>query len=200
MTGVVVGSGFGGSVSALRLAQKGYRVAVIESGSRFADQEFANETRDVRRYNWIPQLGLRGIMRLTIFKDVFVLSGAVWAAAASVTPTRFTDPGRTFTRTRSGLSSEIGRRSSATSTQKPSGCSSGASMTETAWQTCCSRNLPSRLDALTRISGLPSEFFLGEAGPHSPDRTSEVMAPIARMLALWPMHDRLPARGQEHPG
>ena len=73
---VVVGSGFGGSVSALRLAQKGYRVAVLESGRRFADHQFATETRDVRRYNWIPQFGLRGILRLTMFRDVFVLSGA----------------------------------------------------------------------------------------------------------------------------
>jgi cholesterol oxidase len=73
---VVVGSGFGGSVSALRLAQKGYRVAVLESGRRFADHEFATETRDVRRYNWVPQLGLRGILRLTVFRDVFVLSGS----------------------------------------------------------------------------------------------------------------------------
>jgi cholesterol oxidase len=73
---VVVGSGFGGSVSALRLAQKGYRVAVLESGRRFADHEFATATRDVRRFNWIPQLGLRGILRLTMFRDIFVLSGS----------------------------------------------------------------------------------------------------------------------------
>lgn len=72
---LIVGSGFGGSVSALRLAQKGYRVAVIECGRRFADQDFAERTADVRRYNWVPQLGLRGILRLSIFKDVFVLSG-----------------------------------------------------------------------------------------------------------------------------
>jgi len=73
---VVVGSGFGGSVSALRLAEKGYRVCVLESGRRLADKDFADRTSDVRRYNWVPQLGLRGIMRLTIFRDVFILSGA----------------------------------------------------------------------------------------------------------------------------
>jgi cholesterol oxidase len=72
---VVVGSGFGGSVAALRLAEKGYSVAVLECGRRFADQDFAEQTADFRRYNWIPHLGMRGILRLSIFKDIFVLSG-----------------------------------------------------------------------------------------------------------------------------
>ena len=72
---VVVGSGFGGSVSALRLAEKGYRVAVIEVGRRFNDEDFAETTRNVRRYFWMPKIGLRGIMRMTTFKDLFVVSG-----------------------------------------------------------------------------------------------------------------------------
>ena len=72
---LVIGSGFGGSVSALRLAEKGYSVAVLECGRRFADGDFAERTADFRRYNWVPQLGMRGILRLTIFRDVFVLSG-----------------------------------------------------------------------------------------------------------------------------
>jgi cholesterol oxidase len=72
---LVIGSGFGGSVAALRLAQKGYRVGVLECGRRFEDHDFAQRTADARRYNWVPQLGLRGILRLTIFRDVFVLSG-----------------------------------------------------------------------------------------------------------------------------
>ena len=72
---LVIGSGFGGSVCALRLAEKGYRVAVLECGRRFADKDFARETADFRRYNWAPHLGMRGILRLSIFKDAFVLSG-----------------------------------------------------------------------------------------------------------------------------
>lgn len=73
---VIVGSGFGGSVSALRLAEKGYRVAVIEVGRRFEDHEFAKSTWDLKRYFWMPRLGMRGILRLTPFKDVFALSGS----------------------------------------------------------------------------------------------------------------------------
>jgi cholesterol oxidase len=73
---LVIGSGFGGSVSALRLAQKGHRVGVLECGRRFADDEFPRSTWDVRRYWYLPRLGLNGIFRLTIFKDVAIASGS----------------------------------------------------------------------------------------------------------------------------
>jgi cholesterol oxidase len=72
---LVIGSGFGGSVSALRLSEKGHRVGVLECGRRFADHEFAKNTADVRRYTWRPHLGMKGIFRLTIFRDVAVVSG-----------------------------------------------------------------------------------------------------------------------------
>ena len=73
---IVVGSGFGGSVSALRLSEKGHRVAVLECGRRFADGELPRSTWDVRRYFWAPRLGLRGIFRLSTFKHVAIASGA----------------------------------------------------------------------------------------------------------------------------
>ena len=74
---MVVGSGFGGSVSALRLAEKGYSVGVLECGSRFRDEDFAESTlRDLRRYFWAPKLGMRGVLRITFFKDVLVVSGS----------------------------------------------------------------------------------------------------------------------------
>ena len=72
---LVIGSGFGGSVSALRLSEKGYSVGVLECGRRFADDEFPKSTGDLRRYFWRPKLGLKGIFRLTTFKDVTVVSG-----------------------------------------------------------------------------------------------------------------------------
>lgn len=73
---IVIGSGFGGSVAALRLAEKGYRVAVLERGRRFRDQDFAATTWNLRDWLWAPALGLRGIFRLTPFRDVFIASGA----------------------------------------------------------------------------------------------------------------------------
>jgi cholesterol oxidase len=72
---LVIGSGFGGSVAALRLAEKGYRVGVLECGRRFDDEDFAESAWDMRRYFWMPRLGLRGIFRMTVFKDIFIVSG-----------------------------------------------------------------------------------------------------------------------------
>ncbi|MFN8130490.1 MAG: GMC family oxidoreductase [Solirubrobacteraceae bacterium] len=72
---IVIGSGFGGSVAALRLAEKGYGVTVLECGRRFLDDDFARSTWDARRYFWAPRLGCRGILRLTLFRDVFIASG-----------------------------------------------------------------------------------------------------------------------------
>jgi cholesterol oxidase len=73
---LVIGSGFGGSVSALRLAEKGYRVGVLECGRRYRDQDFAKSAWNLRRYFWMPRIGLRGIFRMTAFKDTFIVSGS----------------------------------------------------------------------------------------------------------------------------
>jgi cholesterol oxidase len=72
---LVIGSGFGGSVSSLRLAEKGYRVGVLEQGRRFNDEDFAKSTWNLRDFNWIPSLGMRGIFRLRAFKDIFIACG-----------------------------------------------------------------------------------------------------------------------------
>jgi cholesterol oxidase len=72
----VIGSGFGGSVAALRLAEKGYRVVVLEAGRRFADDEFPKTSWDSRRFLWAPALGWYGIQRISLLRNVLVLSGA----------------------------------------------------------------------------------------------------------------------------
>jgi cholesterol oxidase len=73
---LVVGSGFGGSVTALRLVEKGYRVAVVEAGRRFADEDLPTSSWDLRRFVWAPALGLRGIQRIAKVGKVLVLAGA----------------------------------------------------------------------------------------------------------------------------
>jgi cholesterol oxidase len=73
---VIAGSGFGGSVSAMRLTEKGYRVLVLERGKRFRDQDFAKSTWRVRKYVWFPSLRCFGILQISPFKDVFVLHGS----------------------------------------------------------------------------------------------------------------------------
>ncbi len=73
---IVVGSGFGGSVCALRLVEKGYRVLLLEHGRRLGPEDFPRTNWDLRRYFWAPRLGARGIFRMTFFRHVTVLSGA----------------------------------------------------------------------------------------------------------------------------
>ncbi len=73
---VIIGSGFGGSVSALRLSEKGYSVAVLEAGKRWRSLDFPKTNWTVWKFLWVPKLFLYGIQRLTFLKDVLVLSGA----------------------------------------------------------------------------------------------------------------------------
>ncbi|MBO0677865.1 GMC family oxidoreductase [Mycolicibacterium sp. S2-37] len=73
---LIIGSGFGGSVSALRLTEKGYRVGVLEAGRRFADKEFAKTSWRLREFLWAPQLGCYGIQRIHLLRNVMILAGA----------------------------------------------------------------------------------------------------------------------------
>ena len=72
---VIVGSGFGGSVSAYRLTQKGYKVLVIEKGRRFQDDDFPKNNWDLKRWMWNPALGLKGIFQMSFMKHMTVLHG-----------------------------------------------------------------------------------------------------------------------------
>jgi len=72
---IIVGSGFGGSVSALRLVDKGYRVLVIEKGRRFAPSDFPKNNLDLRRWMWMPRAGLKGFFQMSFLDHVTVLHG-----------------------------------------------------------------------------------------------------------------------------
>jgi len=72
---IIIGSGFGGSVSALRLSQKGYKVLVIEKGKWYKPEDFAKTNWNIRKWLWVPLLRCFGIMKLTILKHVAIISG-----------------------------------------------------------------------------------------------------------------------------
>ncbi len=71
----IIGSGFGGSVSAMRLTEKGYRVMVAEQGQWFTPQNMPKSTRQIRRYLWLPLLSCRGFFAMRLFKHMLVLHG-----------------------------------------------------------------------------------------------------------------------------
>jgi cholesterol oxidase len=73
---IVIGSGFGGAVSALRLTEKGYSVGVLEAGRRFTRDTLPRNSWDIRNYLWAPALGFYGIQRIHLLKNVMILAGA----------------------------------------------------------------------------------------------------------------------------
>ncbi len=72
---IIIGSGFGGSVAAMRLAEKGYTVLVIEKGKRWKSSDFPKSNWNLKKYLWLPALRWFGFLRLSFFKEVFILSG-----------------------------------------------------------------------------------------------------------------------------
>jgi len=72
---IIIGSGFGGSVSVLRLSEKGYTVAVLEKGKRYESRDFPRTNWNLRKNLWIPQLGLYGIWNLSLLRHAFILHG-----------------------------------------------------------------------------------------------------------------------------
>lgn len=72
---IIIGSGFGGSVSALRLSQKGYRVLIVEKGRRWKSGEFPRTNWNLRKWMWLPVLRFRGFFKLTLMRHVGILSG-----------------------------------------------------------------------------------------------------------------------------
>jgi cholesterol oxidase len=101
----IIGSGFGGSVAALRLAEKGYSVAVLEAGRRFADDEFPQTSWRANRFLWAPRLGWYGLQRITLLRPagrraggagVLVLSGAGVGGGSLVYANTLYEPLRAF--------------------------------------------------------------------------------------------------------
>lgn len=93
---IVIGSGFGGSVSSMRLSEKGYSMLTIEKGRRFRTEDFPKSNWNLKKYIWMPQIGFLGFQKFNIFKHAFILSGTgvgggslVYANTLMIPPSEF---------------------------------------------------------------------------------------------------------------
>ena len=199
---MVVGSGFGGSVSALRLAEKGYRVLVLEAGRRFADDEFARTSWDLRRFLWAPRLGCFGIQRIHRLPDVTILAGAGVGGGSLVYANTLYRPDEAFyddpqwrdiTDWRAELAPAYDLASRMLGvTQNPTITPSDVAMRTVAEQMGVGHTF-----ALTPVG----VFFGDDAGR---DRAGPLLRRRRpgphRLHPVRRVHDRLPARREEHPG
>lgn len=93
---IIIGSGFGGSVAAMRLSEKGYSVLVIEKGKRYRSEDFPKTNWNLKKYLWMPRFGLYGFQRLDLFKHAFILSGAGVGGGSLVYANTLMKPPREF--------------------------------------------------------------------------------------------------------
>ena len=111
---IVIGSGFGGSVAALRLAEKGYAVLVLEKGKRFGLADFPKTNWDLKKWMWNPALGFQGIFKMTFFEHVTIFSGVGVGGGSLVYANTLPVPKREFFRDRLvGRSPRLGARARA---------------------------------------------------------------------------------------
>lgn len=96
---IIIGSGFGGSVAALRLTEKNYKVLVIEAGRRFADDEFAKTSWRLPKFLFFPRIGLNGIQRIDLLRNVMVMSGAGVGGGSLVYANTLYRPPKSFYKT-----------------------------------------------------------------------------------------------------
>lgn len=93
---IVIGSGFGGSVSALRLVEKGYSVCILERGKRFRDEDFARSNWDLKRFLWMPLIRCFGIQNLSLFRNILILSGSGVGGGSLVYANTLLEPSDSF--------------------------------------------------------------------------------------------------------
>ena len=93
---LIIGSGFGGSVSALRLTEKGYKVGVLEAGRRFEDKDFAKNSWHLKDFLWAPQIGCFGIQRIHLLNNVMILAGAGVGGGSLNYANTLYKPGKTY--------------------------------------------------------------------------------------------------------
>lgn len=119
---IVIGSGFGGSVSALRLVERGYRVLLLEKGGRKRAEDFPSSNWQLKRWLWMPRLGWRGIFRMTFLPHLTALSGVGVGGGSLVYANTLPRPKSGFLRPRAGLIWRTGLMSSNHTIARLRGC------------------------------------------------------------------------------
>ena len=99
---IIIGSGFGGSVAALRLSEKGYKVAVIEQGRRVSREDMEKANRSPLHLFWMPELGLKGYFTQRFFQHVNIVGGVGVGGGSLVYAAVLLEPKAAFTRTLPG--------------------------------------------------------------------------------------------------
>ncbi len=156
----------------------------------------------MRRYNWAPHLGMRGIMRMSMFKDVFVVSGCgVGGGSLGYANTLYRAASGLLREPAVGRAGRLGGRACSRSTTRPSGCSASSSYDRDGVADLLLREYAESIGVGDTYSRTPVGVFLGEPG-------ETVAGPVLRrrgpgphrLPALRHLHDRLPLRRQEHAG
>ena len=203
---LIIGSGFGGSVSALRLTEKGYRVGVLEAGRRFADEDFAKTSWNLRKFLWAPQFGMYGIQRIHLLRNVMILAGAgVGGGSLNYANTLYVPPEPFFndpqwkhiTDWRAELMPHYDQA------QRMLGVVTNPTFTDA---DRIMKEVADDMGVGDTFVPTPVGVFFGADGEKTPGKT--VARPVLRrrgpgahrLHRVRLVHDRLPVRRQEHPG
>ena len=198
---LIIGSGFGGSVSALRLAEKGYRVGVLEAGRRFTDDDPAPDVLAAEGLPVGAEAGPDGDpAHPRAARTSWCSRARAWAAARSSTPTPSTCPASRSSTTRSGAASPTGPTSSRPTTTRPPACSASSRTRRMTPADEVMKAVADEMGVGHTFRLTPVGVYFGDGpGVTRPDPVLRRRGPGAhRLHRVRRVHDRLPAQRQEH--
>ena len=196
----IIGSGFGGSVSGLRLVEKGYRVLMLEKGRSFKADDFPRTNWNLRRWLWMPAAGFRGIFKMTFLRHVTVLSGVgVGGGSLVYANTLPIAEGRVLRAPSWGASGRLEAGARAALRHRAADARRRRSIRSTPAGSACSREIAEDIGRPEQFEPPHVAVFFGEPGKTVPDPVLRRRGPRPhRLHPVRRLHDRLPARRQEH--
>ena len=196
---LIIGSGFGGSVSALRLTEKGYKVGVLESGKRFDQDDFPKTNWNLRKFLWFPRLGMRGIQRLTLLRNVLVLSGAGVGGGSLVYANTLYEPHDAFYTDAAWNTITDWRTELAPFFDQARRMLGAVPHPTTTPADLVIKDIAKHFGAEDTYQPTPVGVFFGEPGEHAPDPYFGGAGPEQnRLRRLWRMHGGVSFQRKEH--